>query len=169
MIKRLLIVLCLVAGALLQQLLPAWSVFGGSKPPVLTALVVYYALRSDPPEMWLAVVVATLLRDGLDLASFGPALLVFPVVGWLVNRIRNEVFADGLVTQMAFGALAAVFMMAVTAAEYALLGLRPLAVGLVLLRLFGSLLQGMVTLPLVSRILNALEASLPKRREYGWQ
>jgi cell shape-determining protein MreD len=161
--------ICISAGALLQQLLPAWSVFGGAKLPVLTAFVAYYALRCDPREMWLVVVLAALLHDGLELGAFGPALLAFPVIGALANQVRNEVFADGVVTQMAFGALAAVFTTVVTIAVYAITGHRPIIFGYAVLRLFGALLMGLVTLPLVSQLMNKLEASLPKRRGYGWQ
>lgn len=167
--RRLLMLLTLVVGALLQQLLPSWALFGGVKPPVLAALALHYALRRDLQDMWLAVFAAALLHDGLEVGPLGPALLAFPVMGLLAHRIRNEVFADGLVTQLAFGAVAGLFTMFVAVLLYALTGQRSVYFGQVLLRLFGAFGLGMTTLPLVSYSINRLEAALPKPRGYGWQ
>jgi len=169
MMRRALMVLAIAAGALLQQLLPAWPLFGGIKPPVLAALALHYALRRDSRDMWLAVFTAALLHDGLDLGAFGPALLAFPIVGILAHRIRNEVFSDGLVSQLIFGAAVGVFTTFVTILVYAATGQRPFLFGQTLLRLFGSIWLGMAALPLVSFAINKLEASLPRRRGYGWQ
>jgi rod shape-determining protein MreD len=167
--RRALMILTLLTGALLQQFLPAFPALGSAKAPVLAALALYYALRREPSDMWLAVSAAAVLHDGLDLGAFGPALLAFPIVGILANRIRNEVFSDSLVTQLAFGALLGLFTTLVTILLYSITGQRPVHPGQALLRLFGSFWLGMVTLPLVSLAINKLEASLPKRRRYGWQ
>ncbi|WP_168433477.1 rod shape-determining protein MreD [Pontiella sulfatireligans] len=157
------------ASALLQQLLPAWPLFGGVKPPLLAALALYYALRRDSRDMWLAVVTAALLQDGLDLGVFGPALLAFPMIGILAHRIRNEVFADGLVTQLVFGAAIGVFTTFIAILIHSASGQRPFHFGMASVRLLSSLWLGMAVLPLVSLSINKLEASLPQRRGYGWQ
>ena len=107
--RRLLMLLTIAAGALIQQLLPAWPFFGGMKPPILAALALHYALRRDNRDMWLAVIAAALMRDGLEMGTFGPALLAFPIIGILANRIRTEVFSDGLVSQLIFGAAIGLF------------------------------------------------------------
>jgi len=52
MMRRTLMLLTIVFGALLQQLLPAWPLFGGIKPPVVAAIALHYALRSNRKEMW---------------------------------------------------------------------------------------------------------------------
>ena len=119
--------------------------------------------------MWIAVFWAALLHDGLDLGGFGPALIGFPIIGILAHRVRLEIFVDGVVTQMIFGALGAMLVMFATILIYAISGQRPLHFGYVLLRLIGSGLLGMITLPLVSLAMNKLESTLPKRRGYGWQ
>lgn len=167
--QRIIMLLTLLIGALVQQFLPAWPLFGGIKPPVLATMALHYALRRDPKEMWIAVFTAALLHDGLDLGSFGPALLAFPVIGLLASRVRNEVFADGIVTQLIFGAGIGLFTVFVAMLVYAATGQRPILPGQVALRLFGSFWIGMATLPLVSLSINKLEAALPKRRGYGWQ
>lgn len=167
--RRVLMLLLLMTGALLQQALPGSLLTGGLKPPVLACMVLHFALRRDNRDMWLAVFAGALLRDGLDLGSFGPALLTFPAIGILANRIRNEVFSDGLISQLVFGAAVGLFTTLVTLLIYSISGQRPMQFGLSLVRLFGSIWLGALTLPAVSLFINRLEAALPKPRNYGWQ
>ena len=159
----------IAVGALVQLFLPVWPMLGGIKPPVLAAFMLYYALHRSPRGMWIAVFWAALLHDGLDLGGFGPALVGFPVIGVLAHRVRLEIFVDGLVTQMIFGALGAMLATLVAVVLYAVTGQRPFHFGYALVRIIGSGLLGMVVLPLVSLVMNKLEALLPKRRGYGWQ
>lgn len=169
MMKQVLMVCAVIVAALLQQLLPGWPLLGGMKPPVLAALVVYYALRRERRELWLTVLLIALLHDGLEIGTFGPALLAFPLIALGANRVRNEVFSDGVVTQMIFGALAAVMITFTTLLIYTASGQRPFEFGLSLLRLFGAVCLGLVTLPLVSFVMSRLENAVPKRKGYGWQ
>lgn len=169
MMRRILMFVIIALGALFQQILPGWPLFGGIKPPVVAAIALHFALRKDKGDMWMALLFAALLQDGLDLGSFGPALLSFPVVGLVAYRIRNEIFANGLVTQLVLGALLGFFTALVTLIVYSATGQRHVNSGLVSLRLISSIGLGMVTLPLVSRSINRIEASLPKRKGYGWQ
>lgn len=167
--RRILMLFIILFGALLQMVLPSWPLFGGMKPPILAALVLHYALRRDNRDMWLAVFAAAIMQDGLEPGSFGPALLAFPTIGILSNRIRNEIFVDGLVTQLFLGAVIGVFCTFVTLLIFTASGQRPFHFGQTLHRLLGSFLLGMVTLPPVSHAIIRLEALLPKRRSYGWQ
>jgi rod shape-determining protein MreD len=156
-------------GALIQLFLPPWPIFGGIKPPILMAFALYYALTDSRRGMWLAVCWAALLQDGLDLGSFGPALIGFPLIGLLVHRVRLEIFVDGTVTQMICGALGAMVAMLITILIYTISGQRTFHFGYTLLRLVGSAILGLVTLPLVALAMTRLVAILPKRRGYGWQ
>jgi len=169
MMKRVLMLGGIFIGALVQLFLPPWPVFGGAKPPVLAAFVLYYALHRSPRGMWIAVFWAALLHDSLDPGTFGPALLAFPIIGVLAHRIRSEIFVDGAVTHMICGALGAMIVTLITLLVYAASGQRSFHFGHALLRLVGSGLLGMATLPLVSLAMNTLEAALPKRKGYGWQ
>ena len=169
MMKWVLILGGIFIGALVQLFLPPWPVFGGAKPPVLAAFVLYYALRLSWRDMWIAVFWAALLHDGLDIGPFGPALLAFPIIGILAHRIHSEIFVDGTITHVVCGTLGAMLVTFTTLIVFAVSGQRPIHPGYALLRLVGSGLLGMVTLPLVSLAMNTLEAALPKRRRYGWQ
>jgi len=167
--RRALMLILITLGALLQQSLPGVALFGGMKPPILASMALYHALHKGTPDLWMAVFFAALLQDGLDLGPFGPALLAFPGMGLVAYRIRNEIFSDGLITLLVLGAGMG-FITAFTALViYSATGQRILPPGLGLLRLFGSIVLGMLTLPLVSHTLKRLEAMIPKRREYGWQ
>jgi len=159
----------IAAGALAQLFMPGWPIFAGIKPPVLVAFVLYYAMRRARRGTWVALCWAALLQDGLDLGSFGPAMLAFPAIGLLAQRIRAEIFVDGLVTQMVMGALGAMVATFFAAIFYALNGQRPFLLDDTFLRIAGSGLLGMATLPAVSVIMNRLEQALPKKRGYGWQ
>jgi rod shape-determining protein MreD len=167
--RRILMLLIIGAGALLQEVLPVWPIFGGIKPPILAALVLHFALRRDNRDMWLAVFAAALLQDGLDIGSFGPALFVFPTIGILANRIRTEVFSDGLVSQLIFGATISLFLTFMTLLILTASGQRPFYFGQAVMRLLGSIFLGMLTVPLVSRAVLGIESLIPKRRTYGWQ
>lgn len=169
MMRRTLMLLIIALGALLQQLLPGWPICGGIKPPVVAAIALHYALRSEKREMWLAILFAAILQDGLDIGSFGPALLAFPAGGFLAYRIRNEIFADGLVSQLILGALLGFVTAFAALLVYSATGQREVSPLPALVRLIGSIGLGMATLPLVSRTIIRIEASLPKRKGYGWQ
>ena len=169
MTRRTLMLLTIALGALLQQLLPSWPVCGGIKPPIVAAIALHYALRSEKRDMWLAVLFAAILQDGLDLGSFGPALLAFPAGGLLAYRIRNEIFADGLVSQLVLGALLGLVTAFVALVVYSATGQREVSPLTAFLRLISSTGLGMATLPLASRTITRIETSLPKRKGYGWQ
>ncbi len=167
--KRLIMFATVLIGALLQQLLPGWAVFGGLKPPILAALALHYALRQNRREMWISVFTAALVQDGLEIGPFGPALIAFPLFGWAANRIHTEIFSDGFVTQLIFGALLGVFTVLVTMILYALTGQRPLTLGQVFLRLSGGFWLGLFTLPAASFAAKKFASLFPERRGYGWQ
>jgi rod shape-determining protein MreD len=167
--RRISMLLVIGIGALLQQVLHGVPAFGGIKPPILAAIVLHYALRLDNREMWMVVITAALMQDGLDIGSFGPALLAFPTIGILAHRIRTEVFADGVVSQLIFGAVISVFFTFMTLLILTASGQRPFYFGPSVVRLFGAFLLGMITQPLVSQSIIRLEGLVPKRRTYGWQ
>jgi rod shape-determining protein MreD len=169
MMKRMLMLGSIFIGALVQLYLPPWPVFAGAKPPLLAAFVLYYALHRSRRSMWPAVFWAAVLHDSLDPGPLGPALLAFPVIGILANRIRSEIFVDGLVTQIICGLLGTWLWVLITLFVYIVGGQRPVYPVHVMLRLIGAGLLGMAALPAVSWAVNTLESALPKRREYGWQ
>lgn len=168
MMDRLFIFGGIAIGALIQLFLPAWPALGGIKPPVLVAFVLYYALRRSSHGMWVAVFWAALLHDGLNLGGVGPALIGFPALAALVHRVRLEIFMDGLMTQLIFGAVGSMLVMLIAVLVYTISGQRTFNFGYALLRIVGSGVLGLVMLPVVSLVMNKLANLFPKRRRYGW-
>jgi hypothetical protein len=159
----------LLAGTLTQALLPEWRLLGNAKPPVLASIVLYYALRSDTREMWKVIILAAVLHDGLDLGRSGFAIIAFPVLGLFAQKVRFEVFPDEWITQMILGAFGGLIYTLIAGIVLSGSGQRPLAPGSHALRLIGSFLAGLITMPLVSRLLMKAEAGLPRRREIRWK
>jgi cell shape-determining protein MreD len=167
--RRIYMLLIIALGALLQQTLPGLALFGGMKPPILAAMALHHALHKGAPDYWFAVLFAAILQDGLDLGSFGPALIAFPLMSQLAHRIRNEIFSDGLVTQLVLGAAMGLFTAFTALLIFSITGQRSVAPGLILLRLLSATLLGIITLPVVSHTVQGLESLIPKPREYRWR
>lgn len=163
--RRALMLFLILLGALLQQLLPGISLLGGMKPPILGAMALFHALHKGTPDLWIAVFFAALLQDGLSGGSFGPALLSFPALSLLIYRVRSEIFTDSLVTQMVVGALMGFCTAFAIGVFHSALGQLSVEPRLVFIRLFGALLLGLVTQPVVARVLLRMEALIPKWRE----
>ena len=167
--RRSLMLILIAIGALFQQLMPGIAMLGGMKPPILGAMALYHAFHKGTPDLWIAVFFAALLQDGLSCGSFGPALLAFPAIAQGAYRVRNELFVDGMVTQLFTGAVMGLFTAFVTIIFHSIVGQLMLPAGLIFIRLFGSLLLGMLTLPAISFLIHRIEAAIPTRREHGWQ
>jgi rod shape-determining protein MreD len=149
--SRRFITLLLIAGAMLQTLLPAWNFFGALvELPVLTGLVICIALHTDRPQMFYASVLAGLLHDAFCPAPLGLSIPFFTALAAGTGWIRAEVFGDLSATYVVLGAVAAVFETLYYAVIFSLSGLRPVPPGLLALRLAGGLLAGAVVVPLIS-------------------
>ena len=148
--SRRFITLLLVAGALLQTVLPVWNAFGSLQLPLMTGLVICIALHTDRAQMLYAAVLAGLLHDAFCPAPLGLSIPFFTGLAAGINWIRDEVFGDQPATYAVLGAIAAVFETLYYALVFSLSGLRPVPGGLLALRLAGGLLAGAVVVPLVS-------------------
>jgi len=163
------LVLLIALGAVVQSFLPVWPLFASVKPPVLPALVLYYAFKGSHRVMWAAALWAALLQDGLDAGPVGPALIAFPVVGNLTYRIRNDVFPEQPVTHVIFGALGHMLVTLIFLLIFAVTGVRPVTFSLGLLRMIGACLSGMITVPVVFFVMQQIEETLPMRKAVIWQ
>ena len=142
-------IMVLMAGGLLQSQLPGYAVLGQVKFPFLLAIVLYYALNWDVAVMLVAAVLAGLLQDLLSPIPLGYSAFCFCVVGWIANRWRKLVMTESVITPMFFGGLAA---MAVTLSLYVFLVRGDFigsAVGLLILRMIGAGLLGVISTPLI--------------------
>ena len=153
-------VVVFLVGGMLQALLPTFALLGHAPVPVLTALVVYYALTRRRTTVLWAAMLAGVVQDALGPVPLGYSSCGFCLAGLLLNRYRDEVFIWAGVTHLVFGALAAAgatLLQALLLAGGAGLHLAP---GHVALKLLGATVLGAVSTPLVYAAVESLETTL---------
>jgi rod shape-determining protein MreD len=162
------ITLFLLAGAAVQALLPAPAFTGSLEFPLLTGLLIYLALHSSHGRMIYASLLAGVVYDALSPAPLGSGLPFFLIIGAGAYALRDELFADQLITYAVLGLAAVALKVAYFSAVLSATGLRPLTAGLFLVRLSGGLLFGALIVPAVYLLLSAIQHALPKsRRRYS--
>jgi rod shape-determining protein MreD len=155
-----LLVLSVICATMTQALLPAPPWLGSARFPVLLGLALYYALNHKP---WIALVVAFMagiLQDGLSLVPLGYSALLFCVVATIVGRYRRLVLSEAIVTAAFFGGVCS---LGVTVLLYLFLKMNGAVActgGVGLLRIVGSALLGLVTVPVVFVVMTVLHRSL---------
>ena len=158
--KFLTLLVVLICGGVLQAVLPTWALFGRAPAPVLTALVIYYALtRSRTAVLWIAVL-AGVVQDALGLIPLGYSSFCLCLVALLFHRYRDEVFVWAGVTHMVFGGIAA---LGVTLAQALLLGFGAevaVSAGDVARKALGAAVLGIATTPLVYVAVEKLDLML---------
>ena len=152
----LLITFLLLAGASLQTLLPALP--GLAEWPVLTALILCISLRCVRSRVLYASLLAGVLNDAFCPAPLGVSLPFFVLLALGVYAIHEEVFGDQIITYAVLGLLAGLSHVLYFTFVFAATGLRPLGVGLLTARLFGGLLLGALTTPLIFLLIGALQS-----------
>lgn len=150
----------LLAGALLQSLLPAWYWTGQTPAPLLLGVVVYYALAHDMRRVLQAALAGGLLQDALGMVPWGYSAFAFCVVGWMVHRFRDTVSLPPALSRAMWGALASA---AATLLVYLLLRTGDALIlppGRAILKAAGALALGLLVVPMEGAILNALDRQL---------
>ena len=160
----LVITLLLLIGAALQTLLPAWAFIGSLEWPVLTGLLIYISLRTDRARLTYASLLAGVIYDAFSPAPLGTSMPFFLLLGAGLYALREEVFADQLVTYSVLGLLAVILKTLYFAVVFSASGLRPLQPGLLLIRLAGGFILGALTAPLVYLALSTARHAFPKPR-----
>ncbi len=155
-----LMTLVLLSALLLQAQLPGIALLGGARWPVLSCVVLYYALNHRRTAGLMAGLAGGLLLDMLSFVPAGYSVLVFCVMAMVAGRYRRLVLPEASVTAAFFGALSGLLYSALLYALLATGGLRGCPPVLVLARILGSLLMGGVTGPVVFLVLSGLHRGL---------
>ena len=158
------ITLLLLAGATVQTLLPSWAFFGSAEWPVLTALLITISLRASYARLIYASLLAGVLYDALSPAPLGTSIPFFVLLGIGLYALRDEVFADQIISYIVLGLLAVLLKTLYFAAVLSASGLRPFQPGMLTVRLGGSLILGALTAPAVYLSLDALRRAAPATR-----
>ncbi len=150
----------LLTAAALQAVVPARFFPLGQPPPFMLGLVIYYSLTRPVRFALVTALVAGLIRDSLSLVPLGYSSFCFCVTAWFVNRVRGDVFTHQPITWVLTGAVSGAGMFLVMAMLLVHAGL----IADVWQRLIGrtvwAAVLGAVTVPLVSRAAEAIDARL---------
>lgn len=159
----LVMLLALLPSAAAQALLPSWRWMGGAQPPLLLALVLFYAFAHTRGWMLLCALLAGVLQDALGQVPLGFSSFCFGLVGLAALRYRDDVEESAWTAQVVFGGLAAA---AVNVLLYMLLRhaeVIRIPFSLALHKTMGAALLGAALTPLVFRVVVGLERQLGER------
>jgi len=162
----LLITILLLTGASLQTLLPGPAVLRLNEWPVLLALILCISLKCDRPRVLYAGLLAGLLNDSFCPAPLGVSIPFFILMALGVYAIRDEVFGDQIITYAVLGLLGGLLQTLYFTIVFSSLGLRPVGAGALTARLFGALLLGTLTTPLIFLLISALQSK--RTRKLRW-
>lgn len=155
-----LMAMVLLAGTLLQSLMPGAPFFGGIRWPVLCCVSLYYALNHRGAAGVASGFAAGFLIDTLSLVPLGFSVLLFCGMAWAVGCCRKLVLPEALVTSAFFGGLAGLLYPALL---YGLLlrgGLQGCQPMVAVARIAGGGVTGAVTAPVVFLVLSRLHKAL---------
>ena len=150
-------VFILIAGAVVQTVVPSCGLLGGAKLPVILAVVLYYSLTRSAAVALAAAFIAGFLHDVMSQVPLGHSVFCFCISGWLAGYFRNMVLPDSIFTTIIFGGIVNVV---VTMFFYLMLAQDDMihfSYGLIGLRLGGSLVLGMVCTPVVFHLASWLD------------
>lgn len=118
MMDLVVLTMLLVAATVLQAGVPVYAFMGQARPPLLLAVVLYYALNRDG-VLWLAAALAAgVLQDALSEIPLGASVVAFAVAGHLAGRSSALITREHLLPHALIGAAASA---GTTAALYAVL------------------------------------------------
>ena len=159
-----LITLLLMLGAAVQTLVPCWVFAGNAEWPILTALLIYISLRVSDSYLVYTALLTGLLYDSFSPAPLGSAMPFFLLLGAGLYMLRDEVFADEVVSYVLIGLSALLLKTVYFTLLFAVNGLRPLQWGMLAGRLAGGLVLGAFIVPMVYLTLTALRHAAPSGR-----
>ena len=148
------ITLLLLVGASLQTLLPGFAALGSIGWPVLPGIVFCIALKCPRAKVLYAGLLAAVLNDAFCPAPLGLSIPFFLLISLGIYAVREEVFGDQVITYAVLGLVAGLLQTIYYSTVFSAAGLRPFGGGLLVSRLFGGLLLGAVTTPLVFMFLS---------------
>lgn len=152
----------MLAGGVLQAILPTAPWLGEVRPPVLLSLSLYYALTREQAPLGAAVL-AGFVQDALGPLPLGASSLCFCGVVLLAHRRREGVFIGRGLTHVVFGALGSGLA---TLAVYGLMvsgDLLRLPVSRVALKTASAMALGGLVAPAVFAVMERLDRALGNR------
>lgn len=151
-------VMLLVLATVLQIGLPVYAFMGQARPPLLLAVVLYYALNRKGALSMVAALAAGLLHDALSEIPLGWSVLAFAAAGQLAGRSSDLITREHLVPHALIGAAASFGVTAVLYVALRLSGLLACSAGWALVKAGWTAGLGLVVLPVVCLAADRLDA-----------
>ena len=148
--------ICTVA----QTLLPHIGWAGGAPVPLLTGLVVTYALRAPAGLALFAAMAAGLFQDSVSLMPLGYTSFCFSLCVLVIHRERELMISDSWFTHLVLGALAGFAVNLLTGIFLLVSGLAAFSPGYFLNRLVGGALLAALMVPILYTVIQQLEGHL---------
>jgi rod shape-determining protein MreD len=156
-LNLLVMLVAVTVGAVLQAALPTLSVLGNAPAPVLTGVVLYYALLRERGVLLVAAVVGGLVQDALGLVPLGYSSFGYCLIGLAARGLRDAVLVRQWTTHVLFGAAGNVALQFFLAFVLLANGTVQPAWLWLLAKLIGALLGGAIVVPFVFRGIAALD------------
>jgi rod shape-determining protein MreD len=156
----LVMIFILVCAAVLQAILPTWTVLGNAVFPILPGLVFYYALTRPSNIALCAAMIAGLLQDAMCMVPLGYSAFCFSLVSLLISKFREEILIVDWSMHFIFGAITNA---AITLALYLLLligNFVHISMFTLVMKLSASLLLGALVIPIIFKIVFFLDCRL---------
>lgn len=150
------LLICTVAQTLLPQI--GWA--GGAPVPLLTGLVVTYALRAPAGLALFAAMAAGLFQDSVSLMPLGYTSFCFSLCVLVIHRERELMITDSWFTHLVLGALAGFAVNLLTGTFLLASGLASFSPGYFLNRLVGGALLAALMVPVLHTVIQQLEGHL---------
>lgn len=140
-------------GATLQMQIAPLSFFGSLNPPILLSLLIYISLHTSQGRALYAALLAALLHDAFCPVRLGASIPFFVLIVLGMSMIRQEVFADQIVTYSLLGLAAVLCKTLYFAGIYSFANIRPIPPAVLGMQLLGSLLFGLLMTPCIYLLL----------------
>jgi len=102
----------LIAGAVVQSVLPGIAFLGRARLPILMSIVIYYSLVRERGIVLTAAVLAGILEDALSPLPLGYSAVCLSILGIVVNRFKDDLFSESFLTTIVVGAAAGIMISA---------------------------------------------------------
>lgn len=155
----------LLVGGTLQVLMPAWRYMGQPAFPFVLAVVLYAAMSKKSRYFVMMALLGGILEDSLSLAPLGFSGCALLAAGGVATLLRADFFTFRATAVSVLGALCtavATGVMAMLLHVKGLIVLTPAETGW---RMLGSALLGAIVVPVMFRLMQALERRLGMREE----
>jgi rod shape-determining protein MreD len=164
MLSGLVLVVAMAAACIAQAALPAVAAFGGVRWPVLTAVVIHYALHHRAGFAAAAAVGAGTILDTLSGSPFGLSVLILGGVTALTRAARRWVHTESWAAVALVGATGCLVATLATGVWLSRAGLIVTGGGGILWRATGAALLGALCVPVVALLIGRLDGSAREDR-----